>query len=380
MRTPELRRSFLTRNTSFRNNFKYSVEEGFESEKNSKPSSGSGSVLSRQKSSPNEPSLGPLTVYRHRAMACDFEISLNEDDVVREEILDVFDLIDREEKTLSVFRSTSLLSRINMLSSEMDVSVPKKLFEQLRFCRSLWEETEGAFDITSAPLWKLWGFAKGEGRVPTETEIEETLKTVGMEHVILNEESQTVAFDFPGVEINFGAIGKGFALDDAAFLLSKTSLKNYLIHGGMSSALAFGGRTGDYLHGNDGSLSPCWSIGIADPIEPEHRLITLRLTNEAIGTSGSGRQYFFHQGKRFSHIIDPKTGHPAIGLLSVSVITPDAARADALSTAFFVMGVEKTEKYAQEHPETRVLLVMETKTGKREIVSLNMDDSDYRTE
>lgn len=375
-----MRRSFLTRFASFHNTTNPPAADALESQTDNRPNPGRSPDLPSRSISSDGSLLGPLTVYSHRAMACDFEISLNETDTAREEILDVFDLIDREEESLSVFRPTSLLSRINMLAAEMDVGVPSGLFEQLKICRSLWEETDGAFDITSSVLWKLWGFAKGEGRVPTNLEISSALKKVGMQHVILNEENQTVAFDLAGVEINFGAIGKGFALDRAASFLTESSLENYLIHGGMSSALARGGRVEDRIQTCDGSFRRCWSIGVADPIEPGQRLATLRLVDEAIGTAGSGRQYFFHRGKRFSHIIDPKTGHPSTGILSATVITPDATRADALSTAFFVMGVDATVKFAEKHPDDRILLVLETDARKREIVTLNMDNSQFRLE
>lgn len=372
-----MRRSFLTRFASFLNPTDPPASDTLESRTDDRPNPGRSSNLNSQSFSSDGGLFGPLTVYSHRAMACDFEISLNETDAAQEEVLDVFDLIDREEESLSVFKPTSLLSRINMLAAEMNVRVPSDLFEQLKICRSLWEETDGAFDITSSVLWKLWGFAKGEGRVPTDREISVALKRVGMHHLILNEENQTIAFDLPGIEINFGAIGKGFALDRAASFLAESPLENYLIHGGMSSALARGGRVEDRIQSRDGSFRRCWSIGVADPIEPEQRLATLRLVDEAIGTAGSGRQYFFHQGKRFSHIINPKTGRPATGILSATVIAPDATRADALSTACFVMGVEATEKFAKKHPDYRILLVLETGVGKREIVTLNMDDSHF---
>ena len=351
-----------------------------ESQKDNRTNPGRCPDLPSQNFSSDGSLFGPLTVYRHRAMACDFEISLNETDAAREDILDVFDLVDREEESLSVFKPTSLLSRINAFAAEMSVTVPSDLFEQLKICRTLWEETDGAFDITSSVLWRLWGFAQGEGRVPTDSEISDALKRVGMDHLILNEENRTVAFDLPGVEINFGAIGKGFAIDRAAAFLLDSSLENYLINGGMSSALAWGGRLDDKIQTGDGSFRSCWSIGVADPIEPEQRLATLRLLDEAIGTAGSGRQYFFHRGKRLSHIINPKTGHPAEGILSASVITSDAARADALATAFFVMGIEKTEEFAKKHPECRILLVLETRAGNKEVVTLNMDNSLFRLE
>ena len=221
-----MRRSFLTRLSPFRGLAAHPFGKGLESQKDFRIFTEGCPTSLKQCSSTDESLFGPLTVYRHRAMACDFEISLNESDSSREEVFDVFDLIDQEETVLSVFRPTSLLSRINMLAAEMNVQVPSKLFKQLQICRSLWKETDGAFDITSSTLWKLWGFAKGEGRVPTEFEINSTLKNVGMKHVLLNEKDHTVAFDHPGVEINFGAIGKGFALDIASSFLATSSLEN----------------------------------------------------------------------------------------------------------------------------------------------------------
>lgn len=372
-------RNFLTRFSSFSNHFKNglgkrSVDATVGDRRASLPSETEGGATF------DESAMGPLTVYRHRAMACDFEVSVNEADAAREEPFAVFDLIDRQEETLSVFRATSLVSRINLLAAEMDIPLPRSLFEQLVLCRHLWEETDGAFDITASPLWKQWGFARGEGRVPTPAEIDEALGKVGMQHLILNEERLTVAFDVPGVEINFGAIGKGFALDEATSFLSRSSLDDYLIHGGMSSAVARGGRLRDQVRDRKGEVRPCWTIGVADPLRPEHRLATLRLVDEAVGTGGSGRQYFFHRGKRLSHIIDPKTGYPAVGVLSATVVASSAAEADALSTAFFVMGAEKTEMYAQKHPDCGALLVLDSPTGKQDIVTFNIDHSRCRIE
>ena len=371
-------RSFLTRFPSFCSESR--VDRRDNAEEAVPVSSACGQPLVRSSSLSNALSsessvFGPLTVYRHSAMACDFELSVNETDTAREEPFRVFDLIDEQEEELSVFRPASLVSRINALASEMDVVVPAVLFSRLLVCRRLWEETDGAFDITASTLWKLWGFAKGEGRVPTQREIDAALEKVGMNHIILNEDRQTVSFDSEGVEINFGGIGKGFALDTAEACLSDTSLIHYLIHGGMSSALARGGRSGDQCRDLNGNLRSCWTIGVADPLFPERRVASIQLCDEAVGTGGSGRQFFFHQGKRLSHIVDPKTGYPATGILSSTVITSTAAEADALSTAFFVMGPERTERFAQTHPDCGILLVLDKGGGKEEVITFNFDES-----
>ena len=322
-------------------------------------------------------SLGPLTVYKHSAMACDFEVAVNETDAAREEPFQVFDLIDEQEEMLSIFKPTSLVSRINTLAAEMEVVLPTHLFNHILLCRQLWEETEGAFDVTASTLWKLWGFAKGAGRIPTQNEINDALKKIGMNHLIFNQERQAVSFDSPGVEINFGGIGKGLALDHAGLYLDDSSLTHYLIHGGMSSAIARGGRCGDQCTGKNEKPRCCWTIGVADPLCPQQRIASISLCDEAVGTGGSGRQFFFYKGKRLSHIIDPQTGYPTTGILSSTVVAPSAAAADALSTAFFVMGADKTEKFAQTHPDCSILLVLDKNGGKEEIVTFNFKDSHY---
>ena len=311
----------------------------------------------------DDSALGPLTVFQRRAMASDFEVAVNDEGNgsgrAAEAAYDALDIVDAEEDVLSVFRNTSLASRINALASEMDIPVSPAVFAQLLACRRIWEESEGAFDITASILWRLWGFARHEGRVPDPNAVRKALGKVGMEHIRLDEERLTVGFDTPGVEINFGGIGKGFALDDTVPIFERYGIDNYLIQGGMSSALARGGRMGDGMPAGRN----CWTVGVVHPLHPERRLARLRLANAALATGGSGRQYFFHKGRRLSHIIDPRTGYPATGVLSATVISPSAAEADALSTAFFVMGPDKTERFCAKHPDCKVLLVLDQKPG-----------------
>jgi thiamine biosynthesis lipoprotein len=143
-----------------------------------------------------------------------------------------------------------------------------------------------------------------------------------------------------GIEFNLGAIGKGYAVDQACETLLSHGVTDYLVHGGRSSIRASG------CHGElDG-----WPIGLRNPLLPDKPFATLLLKDAAIGTSGTAIQWFRHEGKRYGHILDPRSGWPVESLLSVSVIAPDAALADALSTAFFVLGVEKSLKCCDNIP------------------------------
>ena len=164
-----------------------------------------------------------------------------------------------------------------------------------------------------------------------------------MSHVVFDSTSGTVAFLREGVEFNLGAIGKGYAVDRAGrLLLNHGTVVNWLVHRGRSSVLAHG------KHANcDG-----WPIGIRNPLLPDKPYATLLLRDAALATSGTAVQWFRHEGKRYGHILDPRTGWPVDTLLSVSVIAPDSAMADALSTAFFVLGVEKSLICCDNLPES----------------------------
>lgn len=339
---------------------------------------------------------GPLTVFRHAAMASDFEISFNEDlsDLGASPSLDAFDEVDRIENILTVFKTSSLVCRINALAGEMPFRVPTEVFNWLLECRQLSEATEGAFDITCSPLWKVWGFARRQGAVPDEKDLAQAREKVGWRHLILDEVEKTVKFDLPGVEISFGSIGKGIALDQAAAFLNRAGLSDYLFQGGQSSAIIKGGRKGEFRLKNE--LSPafdpskearirkvahsCWTIGVSHPLRPERRLAELRLADQALGTSGSQYQFFRYRGKRYAHIIDPRSGEAVAGILSAIVIAPNARLADALSTAFFIFGPDKTEKWCQNHKEIAALLLLERKgEPSLEMVTFNMTDEIFRT-
>ena len=248
---------------------------------------------------------GYLVQVGRRAMACQFQLFLNagqhEGDL--EAGLEALDLISSLEDQMTVYREHSELSRINRCAAQQPCVVEPRLFRLLQRCLELHRATDGAFDITAAPLVKLWGFHVRQGNFPKLELVQATLERVGSQHVLLDEQERTVSFDKTGIELNLGSIGKGFALDRAAEVLESAEIDDYLIHGGHSSILARGSRTSETPAG--------WLVALRHPLRSDQRVAEIRLHNQGLGTSGSGAQFFYHRGKRYGHVLDPRCGRPA---------------------------------------------------------------------
>ncbi len=183
-----------------------------------------------------------------------------------------------------------------------------------------------------------------------------------MNHVLLDPVQQTVRYQRPGLEINLGAIGKGYALDRVADMLDRDwGVPAYLIHGGRSSVFARG--TPGQSHG--------WELSICHPWQPERRLATVWLRDRAMGTSAATFQFLEHQGKKLGHILDPRTGWPASAMASVSVLAPTAAESDALSTAFFILGSDAARRYCESHPGIGAILLPEGEGAEPTLVGLS---------
>src|SRR5262249_6459055 len=145
-----------------------------------------------------------------------------------------------------------------------------------------------------------------------------------------------VSFQAPGIEINLGSIGKGYALDRMSEMLTDSGIENFLLHGGNSSVLARGTQR-----------DTSWQIGLRHPLDPQRRIGEISLRNRALGTSASGTQFCEYEGRRYGHILDPRTGQPTQGTLSATIAAPSGAEADALATAFYVMGAEAAIGYCR---------------------------------
>jgi thiamine biosynthesis lipoprotein len=282
------------------------------------------------------------------AMACRFEITLPSELEHRLAAAHAaLDAVDRLEDQLSIFRDSSELSLINREAAYRAVPVEARLLALLAQCQELHHATGGAFDITSTPLSRVWGFLRREGRIPTDDELAEARRHVGMEKVAIDREARTVRLAGPGVALNLGGIGKGHALDRIAEDLATAGLPTALLTAGASSIRALGA-------GADGQG---YLVGLRDPADHQQRLGTVRLASAALGVSGVGEQFFTVDGRRLGHIIDPRTGWPVAGRAYAAVIAPTAALADALATAFFVGGRVVAERYVNEHPDVSALIM-----------------------
>ncbi len=323
---------------------------------------------------------GYLLHFARDAMAVEFQVFQNAGRYADgAAALAALDLLAPLEAQMTVYRESSEVSRLNRSAYEQPQAVESRLFRLFELAQAIARETGGAYDMTSGPLSKVWGFYRRQGRLPADKEIASALERVGYQKLLLNADGLTLQFAVPNMELNLGGIGKGYALDCMAQILREDEERaedeetHFLLHGGQSSVLAGGSRYGEAAE------QWGWTIGLSHPLRPEERLAEFRLVNQALGTSGSGTQFFHHQGKRYGHIIDPRTGHPAEGVLSCTVIASTAAEADALSTAFYVGGIEVAHDYCNAHSQIAALLVTQTpKSGTLQLVPVNLADDAWR--
>ena len=175
------------------------------------------------------------------------------------------------------------------------------------------------------------------------------MSRVGADKLDLDPQRRTVGFRVPGMEINLGSIGKGYALDRAGEVMQAHGVQHFCIHGGQSSVLARGSR--GIFSSAEAAEREGWWIGLRHPLRPNQRMGEVRVLNRALATSGSAVQFFIDRGRRYGHILDPRSGRPAEGSLSTTVLAPLAAEADALSTACYVMGREAALEYCRSRPE-----------------------------
>lgn len=268
-------------------------------------------------------------------------------------VTDTLEEARRLDKLLSNYRSESELSRVNRLGSRCPVSVSSELFQFLCASCAYSESSEGTFDITVGPLMRTWGFYKGTGQLPQRDEVMQALGKVGYRNIILDQQNMTVRLAKEGVELDPGGIGKGFAVDKMAEILKQREVHSALIIAGGSTIYGFGAPPNE----------PGWKVTIKDPRNPSRLAETLRLKNEAVSTSGNLEKFFWADGKIWGHIIDPRTGYPAMDALSVSVIAPRSVDSEAWTKPYYILGRNWTKKhkpdnfrifYCEDHLATQV--------------------------
>ncbi len=256
----------------------------------------------------------------------------------------VFSEMQRIEDLLSKYKPDSEVSKLNQ-SGKLNAS-PDTYFI-IKKSKEFWQVSDGAFDITVAPLVDLWGFTDKKYSLPREEEIKNTLKLVGSDKIILQDDDSMVKFKLSGMKIDLGAIAKGYALDCAADKLRKAGIKSCLINAG-GQVYALGDKFG----------KP-WKIAIKGPRDNDFTGY-LELKDKSVATSGDYEQYFIKHNVRYSHILNPKTGYPAYsGVVSVTVIASNGLTADTLATAIFVLGKEKSRALLKKFPDAEVKIIEE---------------------
>ncbi|MFH0731564.1 MAG: FAD:protein FMN transferase [Candidatus Omnitrophota bacterium] len=255
----------------------------------------------------------------------------------------VFKEIKRIESLLSKYNPESEVSRLNKSGA---LNVSPETFFVVKKSKEFWQATGGAFDITVSPLIDLWGFTDKKYNVPAKEEIENTLKLIGSDKIILEDKDNTIKFSTFGMKIDLGAVAKGYALDCAKNKLKQAGIENCLLNaGGQVFAL-----------GNNYGLP--WRVAIRGARENKFAGY-LELENKSVSTSGDYEQFFLEGNKRYAHIIDPKTGYPVDSdVVSVTVVAEDGLTADVLSTAIFVLGKEKGKSLAKKFPDTKVKIIV----------------------
>ncbi len=321
------------------------------------------------------------------AMATRFEIILHGEREVslRAAAEEALTEIERLGAQLSLYNPSSEISHINACAAQSPVRVETTLFRLLQQAQQLSRATDGAFDITVAPLMRCWGFMGGTGKLPELGEVRETRERVGFGLMELNEREFTIRFAREGVMLDLGSIGKGWALDRAAVLLREAGVISALLHGGTSTVCAIGAppdadawRVAVPLpHLAEQTGSP-GATRLNDIPEAGKLLAVVSLRDEAMSVSAVWGKSFEAAGRVYGHVIDPRKGEPVEGAVLAAVVLPSATETDALSTALLISGSTSLGQMAVLGREMRTLVVSRgVKAGEFRVASRGITVADF---
>lgn len=284
------------------------------------------------------------------SMACLYSVvAYGEDRVALAPILDeALDEVDRIDRLMSHYRADSPLSQLNRTAARGPVAPEPELFDFIATAVRFSIESGGAFDITVGPLMKAWGFFGGDGRLPAPGELARARAVTGYRRLVIDAGRRTIEFDRPGVEIDLGGIAKGYAVDRAVGVLRRRGITAALVSAGGSTLYAIGTRPGG---------SP-WQVAVQDPVDGRRVAFTVALVDRALSMAGASEKWFEAGGTRYSHIMDPRTGRPVQGLLSVAVLAATGTEGDALDDALFVEGVERTRALLAGHERSEAYFLL----------------------
>lgn len=303
----------------------------------------------------------PVSLFRYRqtAMATGWEVVVPAAGTGQLELIDsVFELLHQIEARLTVYREDSEVSSLNRLAKGQATRVSPMLASLLERSVAWHCQTRGAFDIACGRMIKAWGFFRGPAGIPKDSELASQEKVNGMDKLEYQSESKVFTWKSPGVELNLGCVGKGFAVDEMASALStEGSIPAGMIQCGGSSARAWGPCPGE---------TEGWRVAIRHPWVEEKVIAEVVIKDAGIGTSAGSFRHLVHEGRRLPHVLDPRTARPAEGLATVTVLAPDAGMADALSTAFFVLGIGESAAILGQWPEVSALFMEDS--GKISVI------------
>lgn len=268
------------------------------------------------------------------------------DQEAKKAVSEVFDELKRIE-TLTSFHRDSELAKINANAGKGPVKTDPELLKIIDEALRVARETHGAFDPTVGPIAKLWGFSgEQESRLPSDSEIQERLPLVGWDKVKIDHEIGTVELPQVGMALDLGAVGKGYALNRTAELLAKAGMRSALVNIG-----------GDILALGEKSPGKPWVVGVEDPRNSRAIVSVVSLKDRIIITSGDYERFFEKDGKRYHHILNPRTGYPADKLRSATVVGPVGSTLQPCGTAAFVLGVDQGRKYIESLKDAYGLLI-----------------------
>ena len=265
-------------------------------------------------------------------------------EAAQDAIQNAFNEIQRLENLLSTHKPDSEIVRINQSSGLQPIAVSPEVFAVIQRAIFWAEKTQGALDISLEPVQELWNFEADRPSLPDTLSLQQKLTKVDYSKIQLK--NRTVFLPEKGMELNLGAIAKGYAVDRAMTVLQQINIHHALINAG-----------GDLKSIGKRPDQTAWKIGLQHPRKPESILASFSLSGKAVATSGDYQKYFNHDGTRYHHILNPKTGYPATVSMSATVITENVMDADALSTALFVMGPKKGLALIDSLENTEALFV-----------------------
>ncbi|MGR7814371.1 FAD:protein FMN transferase [Lacinutrix undariae] len=252
----------------------------------------------------------------------------------------------RIEKLISSWDPNSQTSEINRNAGIQPVKIDSELFQLIERAIGISKLTDGAFDISYASMDKIWKFDGSMTVMPSKEEIKASVQKVSYHNIILDKKNSTVFLKLEGMKIGFGAIGKGYAADKAKILLISKGVTSGIIN-----------ASGDMNTWGKQPNGSNWKVAITNPMNKNKVFALLPISNGAVVTSGNYEKYVNFNGKRYTHIIDPRTGYPSTGIISVTVFSPKAELADALATSVFVMGKETGLDRINQLPKIECIII-----------------------